>query len=164
SNGPGAAEVGVVVYIDRQLAGPYGRDKNRYTKPRFGTSSPEHGYQGADNPRALYRNGIRQLGALDALPVNEQIAALKTVEKTPFFALLRAHTREGVCCDRVHGGSANVAGWKRVGFPGPLMDYRAHVDAHFGEAWRPAPENPGQAATARFRAWRGQPAMSEDAA
>ena len=31
-NGPGAKEAGSVIYIDRQLAGPYGRDKYRYTK------------------------------------------------------------------------------------------------------------------------------------
>ena len=31
-SGPGAKEAGVVIYIDRQLAGPYGRDTYRYTK------------------------------------------------------------------------------------------------------------------------------------
>ena len=30
-SGPGAREAGVVIYIDRQLAGPYGRDRYRYT-------------------------------------------------------------------------------------------------------------------------------------
>ncbi len=45
-SGPGATEAGVVVYIDRQLAGPYGRDKYRYTKGPFVESLPEHGYQG----------------------------------------------------------------------------------------------------------------------
>src|ERR1700722_20442193 len=34
-SGPGAKEAGVVIYIDRQLAGPYGRDRYRYTKPPF---------------------------------------------------------------------------------------------------------------------------------
>jgi len=156
ANGPGATDAGVVVYIDRQLAGPYGRDKYRYTKLPFGTSSPEHGYQGADNPRALYRNGIRQLGALDTLPVNEQIAALKAVEKTPFFTLLRTHTLEGVFCDPVHGGNANLAGWRLVGFPGPLMDYRAHVDAHYGEAWRPAPKSLEQVTGHRLTPWEDE--------
>jgi len=151
--GPGATDAGVVVYIDRQLAGPYGRDKYRYTKPPFGPSSAEHGYQGAENPRALYRNGIRQLGAFDATPVTEQIAALKAIEKTPFFALLRAHTLEGMFCDPVHGGNENLSGWKMVGFPGPLMDYRAHVDAHYGEAWRPAPKSLEQVTGHRFAPW-----------
>jgi len=151
--GPGATDAGVVVYIDRQLAGPYGRDRYRYTKPPFGPSSAEHGYQGAENPRALYRNGIRQLGAFDTMPVTEQIAALKAIEKTPFFALLRAHTLEGMFCDPVHGGNENLSGWKMVGFPGPLMDYRAHVDAHYGEAWRPAPRSLEQVTGRRFAPW-----------
>ena len=30
-NGPGAKEAGVIIYIDRQLAGPFGRDRHRYT-------------------------------------------------------------------------------------------------------------------------------------
>ena len=30
-SGPGAKEAGVVIYIDRQLAWPYGRDSNRLT-------------------------------------------------------------------------------------------------------------------------------------
>ena len=28
-SGPGAREAGVAIYIDRQLAGPYGRDRSR---------------------------------------------------------------------------------------------------------------------------------------
>ena len=42
-SGPGATEANVVIYIDRQLAGPYGRDKYRYTKGPFVESYPEHG-------------------------------------------------------------------------------------------------------------------------
>ena len=33
--GPGAREAGVAVYIDRQLAGPWGRDLHRYTQGPF---------------------------------------------------------------------------------------------------------------------------------
>src|SRR5580692_6043734 len=62
ANGPGATEAGVVIYIDRQLAGPYGRDKYRYAKPPFVESVPEHGHQGKESPRDIYRDGIRNLG------------------------------------------------------------------------------------------------------
>ena len=55
ANGPGATEAAVVIYIDRQLAGPYGRDKYRYTKGPFVESYPEHGYQGKDTPGEIYR-------------------------------------------------------------------------------------------------------------
>ena len=42
ASGPGATEANVVIFIDRQLAGPYGRDKYRYTKGPFVESYPEH--------------------------------------------------------------------------------------------------------------------------
>jgi gluconate 2-dehydrogenase gamma chain len=139
ANGPGATDANVVIYIDRQLAGPYGRDKYRYTKGPFGESGPEHGYQGAANPRQVYRDGLKTLAGFAELTVDEQIARLTAIEKTPFFALLRAHTIEGMFCDPMHGGNANLVGWKLVGFPGPRMSYRNDVDAHFGRAFRPAP-------------------------
>src|SRR6204780_5147528 len=60
-SGPGAKEAGVVIYIDRQLAGPYGADKYRYTKGPFVESVPEHGYQGKENPREIYKQGIANL-------------------------------------------------------------------------------------------------------
>src|SRR5262245_38698047 len=91
-NGPGATDAGVVIYIDRQLAGPYGQDKYRYTKGPFTPSIPEHGYQGRETPREIYRAGIRALGAFAAQSSAKQDDALTTIEKTPFFALLRKHT------------------------------------------------------------------------
>ena len=61
-SGPGATEAGVVIYIDRQLAGPYGKDKYRYTKGPWIESVPEHGYQGKETPQQIYRAGIELLG------------------------------------------------------------------------------------------------------
>ena len=60
--GPGAPEAAVVIYIDRQLAGPYGRDKHRYTQPPFEDGIPEQGYQGKATPREAYREGLARLG------------------------------------------------------------------------------------------------------
>ncbi len=60
ASGPGAKEAGVVIYIDRQLAGPYGADKYRYTKGPWVESVPEHGYQGKANPRETYQGRHRE--------------------------------------------------------------------------------------------------------
>src|ERR1700676_2110024 len=69
ATGPGATEAGVVIFIDRQLAGPYGRDKYRYTKGPFVESVPEHGYQGKETPREIYRDGIASMeGFADLTP------------------------------------------------------------------------------------------------
>ena len=73
-SGPGATEAGVVIYIDRQLAGPYGRDKYRYTKGPWFESVPEHGYQGKETPQQIYRTGIGQLGM--TLPPYRQISRI----------------------------------------------------------------------------------------
>ena len=137
ASGPGAMDAGVVIYIDRQLAGPYGRDKYRYVKPPFGTSVPEHGYQGKENPRQIYHAGIRNLGDFDKLSNDEQIRKLKEIETSSFFQLLRRHTIEGLFCDPMHGGNIGLVGWALIGYPGPQWSYRADIDQHFGQAWRP---------------------------
>ena len=137
--GPGATDAGVVIYIDRQLAGPYGRDKHRYTKPPFAESFPEHGFQGKETPREIYRAGLAQLAGFAALPPEQQDQKLRAMEKTMFFRLLQAHTIEGFLCDPMHGGNAGLIGWQLVGYPGPLMSYRDEVDKNLGQSFRRKP-------------------------
>lgn len=140
SAGPGAKEAGVVIYIDRQLAGPYGADKYRYTKGPWVESVPEHGYQGKANPRESYRDGIAKLGPnFDELPVEEQVQKLQSIEKTHFFQLLRAHTIEGMFSDPMHGGNKDLIGWQLIGYPGPRMNNKQDVDRHFDSEFRPKP-------------------------
>jgi len=137
ASGPGAPEAGVVIFIDRQLAGPYGRDKYRYTKGPFVESFPEHGYQGKEIPREIYRAGIKMLGAFTASSTADQDSMLASIERSTFFQLLRTHTIEGMFCDPMHGGNAGLIGWQLIGFPGPQMSYREEIDKHFGQPWRP---------------------------
>ena len=139
ASGPGATEAGVVIYIDRQLAGPYGRDKYRYTKGPWVESFPEHGYQGKENPQETYRLGLKDLGNFTALSTEEQNKKLAEIERPHFFQLLRAHTIEGMFCDPMHGGNAGLIGWQLIGYPGPQMSYRNEIDKHFGQPWRPKP-------------------------
>ena len=140
-SGPGAKDAGVVIYIDRQLAGPYGQDRYRYTQPPFFESMPEHGYQGKENPREIYAAGVNQLGDFVSLTPEQQDAKLISIEKSLFFTLLRTHTIEGMFSDPLHGGNVGMAGWKMVGYPGPRMSWREDIDKHFGEPFRPAPKS-----------------------
>ena len=139
ASGPGATEAGVVIYIDRQLAGPYGRDKYRYTKAPWVKSVPEHGYQDKENPQETYRQGLKDLGNFASLSAEEQDKKLASMERTHFFQLLRAHTIEGMFCDPMHGGNAGLIGWQLIGFPGPRMSYRDEIDKYHGMPWRPKP-------------------------
>ena len=115
-SGPGAKEAGVVIYIDRQLAGPYGQDKYRYTKGPWVESDPEHGYQGKANPQETYREGIKTLGdGFADLDAAQQDEKLRGIESSSFFQILRAHTIEGMFSDPMHGGNANLIGWQMMG-------------------------------------------------
>ena len=142
AKGPGAAEAGVVIYIDRQLAGPYGRDRYRYTQGPFEDGVPEQGYQGKATPRDVYREGLRVLGKeFDSLTAGEQDAKLRGIETTYFFRMLRQHTIEGMFSDPMHGGNADMIGWQLIGYPGPYMSWGEHIDQHYGKAYRPKPRS-----------------------
>ena len=155
-SGPGAKEAGVVIYIDRQLAGPYGRDQHRYTKPPFVQSFPEHGYQGKEAPRELYRAGIGQLGDFVALSPAGRDERLRSLETTDFFRLLRQHTIEGMFSDPMHGGNADLIGWQLIGYPGPLMSYRNDIDKSHGEAWRKKPVSLAQVVGRPVKGWEDE--------
>lgn len=156
--GPGATEAGVVIYIDRQLAGPYGRDKYRYTHGPWVQSAPEHGYQAKETPREVYRAGIPTLGGdFAVLSPLQQDEKLRSIEKTTFFQLLRTHTIEGMFCDPMHGGNAGMIGWQLIGFPGPRMSYREDIDKHQGEAFRPKPVSLSQVAGRQVKGWEEEP-------
>jgi gluconate 2-dehydrogenase gamma chain len=142
ATGPGAPECGVVIYIDRQLAGPYGRDRYRYTHPPFEDGAPEQGYQGKATPREIYRAGVTLLGQdFDRLTPAAQDEKLRSIETTYFFRLLRQHTIEGMFSDPMHGGNADMIGWQIIGYPGPYMTWSDHIDQHYGKPFRPKPRS-----------------------
>lgn len=153
-NGPGATQAGAMLYIDRQLAGPFGTDKHRYTQPPFVESLPGHGYQGKENPQQVYRSGIRKLGP-DFLAASgeQQDAMLKRIEKGHFFQMLRKHTIEGMFCDPMHGGNVDLIGWQMLGYPGPQMSYRNEIGKHNGVAYRPKPQSLSEILGYRVKPW-----------
>jgi gluconate 2-dehydrogenase gamma chain len=148
--GPGGKDAGCAVYIDRQLAGAYGRSSALYMRPPFMPGTVMQGYQAQDAPAARYRNGLRALadytkatfagklfGALAPAEQDQVLTglesgkiALKDVKSAEFFALLLQNTQEGFFADPVYGGNKDMAGWKLVGFPGTRYDYRDWVEQH----------------------------------
>ena len=150
-SGPGAREAGVSIYIDRQLAGSYGRDRFRYTQPPFEEAPPELGYQGKETPRVVYREGLKRLKDFHLLSPAEQDKSLQQIESSIFFALLRQNTIEGMFCDPIHGGNAGMVGWQLVGFPGPRMSNFDEIDKYYGKPFRPKPASLSQITHAKVR-------------
>jgi gluconate 2-dehydrogenase gamma chain len=148
---PGASWAGVVTYIDRQLAGPYGDGYRLYLEGPFDPGAPpEQGYQHPYTPAQLYRRALSDLSSLVPerhggrpfwdLSAEEQDAFLRGLESsevelpsTPgavFFETLLANTIEGFLSDPVHGGNRDMVGWQMMGFPGAYASYVELVDHH----------------------------------
>lgn len=156
-SGPGAREAGVAIYIDRQLAGSYGRDRYRYTQPPFEEGPAKLGYQGKQTPREIYRDGLKSLPGFDLLPPAEQDQTLQKIESSLFFQLLRHNAIEGMFCDPLHGGNAGMIGWQLIGFPGPRMSNLDEIEKYYGKAFRPKPLTLAQATRATFRPLEDEP-------
>src|ERR1700744_5709257 len=61
SRGPGGRDAGCAVFIDRQLAGPYGRNEGLYNRPPFNKGFKQQGPQSPSTPGELYRTGLAAL-------------------------------------------------------------------------------------------------------
>ena len=59
--GPGARDAGVVVYIDRQLAGSWGTHGRMYRGGPWMEGTPQQGYQSRFTPQEVYRIAIREI-------------------------------------------------------------------------------------------------------
>jgi gluconate 2-dehydrogenase gamma chain len=153
--GPGAVAVGVPIFIDRQLAGDYGRGANWYMQGPWGKGLPTQGYQSRLTPAQLYRAAIKAIdeavgkegkaGTFAKLAAADQDAFLKQleagepqlgggVEAKAFFDILLQNTLEGFWSDPIYGGNRDMAGWKLIGFPGARYDHSPFVSRH-GEAY-----------------------------
>jgi gluconate 2-dehydrogenase gamma chain len=150
ASSPGGRDAGCAVFIDRQLAGPYGRAEGLYTRPPFMPGAATQGYQLPEAPAARYRTGLRALADYikssfagksfrdlspddqDKLLVGLEMGSivLKDVQSADFFALLLANTQEGFFADPIYGGNRDMASWKLIGFPGARYDYRDWVERH----------------------------------
>ena len=159
--GPGALEAGVPIFIDRQLAGPWGAGEQLYRQGPWHSARPEFGYQLPFTPAELFRNALRGLSeefrrsnrGFGARTPEEQDAYLAALEKESrdlggvpsniFFQSLLEITIEGYFCDPVYGGNKDMVSWKLIGFPGAYANYYELVDQH-GIAFTRPPVSLGQ--------------------
>ena len=148
-DGPGAIDARVPVFIDRELAGPFGRAEDWYmTGPHAPDAPEELGWQSPLSPAEIYRAAIPlfdawctdTLGAGFAdLAPDAQDRALTALEAgdvplppemRDFFTLLLANTKEGYFADPLHGGNHGMAAWVHIGFPGARAQYLEWVGKH----------------------------------
>ncbi|HEY0120169.1 MAG TPA: gluconate 2-dehydrogenase subunit 3 family protein [Rhizobium sp.] len=142
-DGPGAVELHVPEFIDRQMETDYGHGARWYLQ---GPYHPEAdftlGYQMRYSPRELYRVAIAELdgwcrqahggnfATLDEPTQDEVLGALQkgeitllSVKSAEFFLQLLANTKEGYFADPMYGGNRHMGSWKMIGFPGARADF-----------------------------------------
>lgn len=149
--GPSASEAGVVVFIDRQLAGDYGSGARFYLEGPWQEGTDSQGYQSRFTPAQFYRHAIGAIEQAVArsendktfkdLPADRQDALLKQMESgdlkldgpitsKAFFTMFLQNVLEGYFSDPIYGGNKDAAAWKMIGFPGAHYDYSEWVTAY----------------------------------
>lgn len=147
---PGGKDAGCAVFIDRQLAGPYGKAQGLYMRPPFHDGTPQQGLQSSMTPAEQYRAALAALDkhcrtAESGKPftalsdeqkdkiiggLEDGSVKLENVHAPRFFEQLLQNTKQGFFADPVYGGNRDMAGWKMIGFPGARYDYRDWVEHH----------------------------------
>jgi gluconate 2-dehydrogenase gamma chain len=138
------------VFIDRQLAGPYGRQEGLYVRPPFQAGLKNQGHQSANGPAQDYRDGLaafdracKQHGGgkpFAELSGDDRIALLKAVDKgelkldgvdgKAFFTQLVKDAQMGFFADPIYGGNRDMVAWKMIGYPGARYNYLDWVNRH----------------------------------
>jgi gluconate 2-dehydrogenase gamma chain len=147
---PGGKDCGCAVFIDRQLAGPYGRNEAYYMMGPFQQGTKQQGSQSALTIAQQYRKALAALddacrskysgkGFADLSEADKDnvIAGLEDgslkldgFDDQSFFTLILTDTRNGFLADPIYGGNKDLAAWKMIGFPGVHYDYREWIDRH----------------------------------
>jgi gluconate 2-dehydrogenase gamma chain len=113
--GIGAAEAGVLFYIDRSLAGALAELLPRYEE---GVDALE-AYCAAHHALPFADLDLEVQGAvLRIMETAEGIPGFGASGSRSFFHLVIAHTRQGMFCDPAYGGNRGALGWRLLGFPG----------------------------------------------
>ena len=144
---PKGTDLGINIYIDRALAGGWGKGDRMYMQGPWQQGHPNQGYQLPLSPAELYRAGIEQCNAhcrkahgktfdrLDATQKQDMLVALRDgkvsftngLPARTFFGTLYQNVMEGMFADPIYGGNRNKAGWRMIGFPGVVATHQLNV-------------------------------------
>ena len=147
---PGGKDAGCAVFVDRQLAGPYGRQDGLYVAPPFHAGTPNQGPQSEAGPAQKYREALAALDrackakyagkAFAELSDSDMDTVLKGLESgdfkldgadgKSFFEQAVKDVQMGFFADPIYGGNRDMVGWKMIGYPGARYNYLDWVDRH----------------------------------
>src|SRR3984893_15287381 len=147
---PKGTEIGINIYIDRALAGAWGKGERLYMQGPWKVGVPSQGYQLPLTPAQLYRAGIaatntycrkaygKVFDLLDQKQREEVLIGLSTgkvafdneLPVRVFWTTVYQTVIEGMFSDPIYGGNRNKAGWRLIGFPGAIAVHRENVEKY----------------------------------
>ena len=150
---PKGTDLGVNIYIDRALAGAWGKGERLYMQGPWKLGSPSQGYQLPLTPAQLYRAGIAATNAhcrkahgntfdrIADAQRQEVLTGLSTAKITfdsglpvrVFWATLYQTVVEGIYSDPIYGGNRDKVSWRMVGYPGLPATYASKALEYRGK-------------------------------
>lgn len=113
-HGPGASEIGVVMYVDRALAGAY---KDKAESYRVGLATLDQIARQRWNMPFADAAADQQDSLLSELEQGT-LPEFRVPPPRDFFQMLRLHLQEGLFADPAYGGNRDKQGWRLLGHPG----------------------------------------------
>jgi gluconate 2-dehydrogenase gamma chain len=144
---PSGTDIGIATYIDRALAGAWGKGDRLYMQGPWGRGTANQGYQLPLTPAALYRAGIEGANAHCRKAYGQTFDRCSTEQKETFlrelsggkitlagglagrafFGALYQNVMEGMFADPIYGGNRDKVCWKMIGFPGVAANNAENV-------------------------------------
>lgn len=135
---PNGVDCGLALFMDRQLAGDFGRGAKRYMRGPWQQGKPQHGYQLPLTPEQYFRAGVeganlecrkRHGKTFDRLRPDEADAFLSELASGKandarialgswFNELVYPLFAQACFADPIYGGNRNKVFWKMIGYPG----------------------------------------------
>jgi gluconate 2-dehydrogenase gamma chain len=158
---PSGVDCGLATFIDRQLAGGFGKGQGRYRRGPWKTGKPELGLQLAMTPEQFFKAGVAaandackkkggksfdQLAPADADAFLRDVQAGRVTDsRVPlpswFNDLVYPLFVRACFADPMYGGNYNKVFWKMVGYPGLPATHALDMIQYRGKPY-PGASNP----------------------
>ncbi|WLB56572.1 gluconate 2-dehydrogenase subunit 3 family protein [Bradyrhizobium japonicum] len=135
---PNGVDCGLAIYIDRQLAGGFGKGERLYMHGPWKAGKPEHGYQLPLTPEQFFKAGIAAADEAAQQKLGRGFADLKSEEADTFLQDIAAGKIQDArlpldswfneliyplfvqACfaDPMYGGNVGKVFWRIIGYPG----------------------------------------------
>jgi gluconate 2-dehydrogenase gamma chain len=158
---PSGVDCGLAIYIDRQLAGGFGKGDRLYMHGPWKVGRPQHGYQLPLTPEQFFKLGVAAANAAAQKKFGRAFSSLAHVQAEEFLHEIAGGTIndehlpldlwfdelvyplfvQACFADPIYGGNVGKVFWRMIGYPG-LPAVHAEDMVQFRGKPYPGEQNP----------------------